>query len=81
MPSISTVTATRGCERGSRRGNARGIDGVGSGWRRPFAAGAPSTADDKPREGVTQQAGTRLGLVLMATLFGMALGGWMSGAI
>jgi MFS family permease len=28
-----------------------------------------------------QQAGTRLGLVLMATLFGMALGGWMSGAI
>ncbi|MEP7030501.1 MAG: MFS transporter [Pseudolabrys sp.] len=28
-----------------------------------------------------QQAGTRVGLVLMATLFGMALGGWMSGAI
>jgi MFS family permease len=28
-----------------------------------------------------QQAGTRLGVVLMATLFGMALGGWMSGAI
>jgi MFS family permease len=28
-----------------------------------------------------QEAGTRLGLVLMATLFGMALGGWMSGAI
>jgi len=27
------------------------------------------------------EAGTRLGLVLMATLFGMALGGWMSGAI
>jgi MFS family permease len=27
------------------------------------------------------QAGTRLGLVLMATLLGMALGGWMSGAI
>jgi MFS family permease len=28
-----------------------------------------------------QEAGTRLGLVLMATLLGMALGGWMSGAI
>src|SRR5205807_6263581 len=28
-----------------------------------------------------QQAGTRLGIVLMATLIGMALGGWMSGAI
>jgi MFS family permease len=27
------------------------------------------------------EAGTRLGLVLMATLFGMALGGWMSGVI
>jgi MFS family permease len=28
-----------------------------------------------------QQAGTRLGVVLMATLIGMALGGWMSGMI
>ena len=28
-----------------------------------------------------QEAGMRLGLVLMATLFGMALGGWMSGVI
>jgi len=28
-----------------------------------------------------QAAGTRLGIVLMATLFGMALGGWMSGAL
>jgi MFS family permease len=28
-----------------------------------------------------KQAGTRVGLVLMATLLGMALGGWMSGAI
>jgi MFS family permease len=28
-----------------------------------------------------QEAGTRIGLVLMATLLGMALGGWMSGAI
>ncbi len=28
-----------------------------------------------------REAGTRIGLVLMATLFGMALGGWMSGAI
>ena len=27
------------------------------------------------------KAGTRLGIVLMATLFGMALGGWMSGVI
>jgi MFS family permease len=27
------------------------------------------------------QAGTRLGVVIMATLLGMALGGWMSGAI
>jgi hypothetical protein len=27
------------------------------------------------------QAGARVGSVLMATLFGMALGGWMSGAI
>ena len=28
-----------------------------------------------------QEAGMRVGLVIMATLFGMALGGWMSGAI
>ncbi|MGA8888786.1 MAG: MFS transporter, partial [Pseudolabrys sp.] len=28
-----------------------------------------------------REAGTRLGLVLMATLIGMALGGWMSGLI
>jgi MFS family permease len=28
-----------------------------------------------------QEAGTRVGVVLMATLLGMALGGWMSGAI
>jgi MFS family permease len=28
-----------------------------------------------------RQAGTRLGLVLMATLFGMAFGGWVSGVI
>ena len=28
-----------------------------------------------------RQAGARVGVVLMATLFGMALGGWMSGAI
>jgi len=28
-----------------------------------------------------RQAGTRISLVLMATVFGMALGGWMSGAI
>ncbi|MBV8650424.1 MAG: MFS transporter [Alphaproteobacteria bacterium] len=28
-----------------------------------------------------REAGTRLGIVLMATIFGMALGGWMSGAI
>jgi MFS family permease len=28
-----------------------------------------------------QQAGARVGTVLMATLFGMALGGWMSGVI
>jgi len=28
-----------------------------------------------------REIGTRLGLVLMATLFGMALGGWMSGFI
>ncbi len=27
------------------------------------------------------EAGARLGTVLMATVFGMALGGWMSGAI
>jgi MFS family permease len=27
------------------------------------------------------EAGTRLGIVLMATIFGMALGGWMSGAL
>jgi MFS family permease len=27
------------------------------------------------------QAGARVGTVLMATLFGMALGGWMSGAV
>ena len=28
-----------------------------------------------------EEAGTRFGVVIMATLFGMALGGWMSGAI
>ncbi len=28
-----------------------------------------------------EQAGVRVGVVLMATVFGMALGGWMSGAI
>jgi len=28
-----------------------------------------------------REAGTRLGIVLMATLIGMALGGWMSGVI
>ena len=28
-----------------------------------------------------QEAATRVGIVLMATLFGMALGGWMSGAL
>jgi MFS family permease len=28
-----------------------------------------------------REAGARVGVVLMATLFGMALGGWMSGAI
>jgi MFS family permease len=28
-----------------------------------------------------KEAGTRVGLVLMATLIGMALGGWLSGAI
>ncbi len=28
-----------------------------------------------------REAGTRMGVVIMATLFGMALGGWMSGAI
>ena len=27
------------------------------------------------------EAGARVGTVLMATLFGMALGGWMSGAL
>ena len=28
-----------------------------------------------------REAGTRVAIVLMATLFGMALGGWLSGAI
>ncbi len=28
-----------------------------------------------------KEAGARVGMVLMATLFGMALGGWMSGAM
>jgi MFS family permease len=28
-----------------------------------------------------KEAGARVGTVLMATMFGMALGGWMSGAI
>ena len=28
-----------------------------------------------------REAGARVGIVLMATLFGMALGGWMSGLI
>ncbi len=30
---------------------------------------------------VPHEAGTRLGIVLLTTLFGMALGGWLSGAI
>ena len=29
----------------------------------------------------SQEAGSKVGIVIMATLFGMALGGWMSGAI
>ena len=29
----------------------------------------------------SSEAGTRVGIVIMSTLFGMALGGWMSGAI
>ncbi len=29
----------------------------------------------------SHEAGGRLGIVIMATVFGMALGGWMSGAI
>jgi len=29
----------------------------------------------------SQEAGGRVGVVIMATVFGMALGGWMSGAI
>jgi len=28
-----------------------------------------------------KEAGARVGTILMATLFGMALGGWMSGAV
>jgi MFS family permease len=28
-----------------------------------------------------REAGARVGVVVMATLFGMALGGWMSGAV
>jgi hypothetical protein len=28
-----------------------------------------------------REAGARVGAVLMATMFGMALGGWMSGAV
>ena len=28
-----------------------------------------------------QDAGIRIGMVMMASLFGMALGGWLSGAI
>jgi MFS family permease len=28
-----------------------------------------------------KEVGVRIGIVLMATLFGMALGGWMSGVI
>ena len=34
-----------------------------------------------PRYFAPREAGTRLGIVLMATLIGMALGGWMSGLI
>jgi len=41
---------------------------------------APSLA--APRRAVApREAGPRLGIVLMATLLGMALGGWMSGMI
>jgi MFS family permease len=29
----------------------------------------------------SREAGTRLGIIIMCTLFGMALGGWMSGWI
>ena len=33
------------------------------------------------RRPAPQEAATRVGITIMATLFGMALGGWMSGAI
>ena len=33
------------------------------------------------RQRAPTEAGLRVGIVIMATLFGMALGGWMSGAI
>ena len=43
------------------------------------------TQDDNPWRRVSAeargQAGTLVGLVIMSTILGMALGGWMSGAI
>ena len=41
----------------------------------------PALRDHRPRVLPPREAGARVGIVLMATLFGMALGGWMSGAI
>ena len=35
----------------------------------------------RPRVLSPEEAGLRVGIVLMATVFGMALGGWMSGVI
>ena len=51
---------------------------LGSPREVPFTLGqpAPSLGPDAPGS-----AGARVGAVIMATVFGMALGGWMSGAI
>ena len=45
------------------------------------AASCPSYALIVREHFTPREAGARVGTVLMATLFGMALGGWMSGAI
>ena len=41
----------------------------------------PKLRDRHPRVFPAREAGSRVGVVIMATIFGMAFGGWISGAI
>ena len=47
----------------------------------PRAASCRATPSSCGNTSRPQEAGTRIGTVVMATIVGMALGGWMSGAI